>query len=46
MIGQEYQLVPVPLGTHTIDVEFVPNDHGAFCPPEIVSWQGRVTASP
>ncbi|MGH7752630.1 MAG: hypothetical protein ACREN5_07420 [Gemmatimonadales bacterium] len=46
MIGQEYQLVPVPLGTHQIDVEFVANDHATFCPPEIVTRQVHVSASP
>jgi hypothetical protein len=46
MIGSEYQLVPVPLGTHQIAVEFVANDHIAFCPAEIVTRQVHVTASP
>jgi hypothetical protein len=46
MIGLEYQLVPVPLGTHQIAVEFVANDHLGFCPAETVTRQVHVTASP
>lgn len=46
MIGLEYQLVPVPLGTHQITVEFVANDHVGFCPLETVTRRVVITASP
>lgn len=46
MVGLERQVIPVPLGAHRITVEFVANDHLAYCPPVAVTRQVTVTASP
>lgn len=44
MVGTENQDVAVPLGEHRITVEFVANDHVAFCPTVTVSRRVIVTA--
>ena len=46
MVGTENQDLPVPLGEHRITVEFVANDHLAFCPTVTVTRRVVVTASP
>lgn len=46
MVGTENQDLPVPLGDHQISVEFVANDHIAFCPVVTATRRVRVTAAP
>jgi len=46
MVGTENQDLAVPLGDHRITMEFVANDHIAFCPSVAVSRGVIVTAAP